>query len=466
MKVVSGDPIETEFHRAWLGNRRVTGRLMFDGAPYQPSNELLARAWTSERSYPPITLAPEVRPDGTFEIAFDSDHISLLFVDSPKQRGGFARLGPGDSTVDLIMKPTAAYSGTLLDRIGQPMPDRRLSLDVNGTAHEALPPQRTDKKGRFQFTGIVAHLPLALRIRNEDEWYVSSGKRSFEPGDARTNDVVYCERSNSPVAPRPPRPLAESIAETCRDASLGHMRALVLLQGDAAPKVTYVTNQLLDDDQVTTIVNYLPLQVVAARLKTEAAALGRFAWPQPGRDEIVLVVLDDDQKSIAAERIKTDDMAAAVARGSDFLIRHAPPKHDALASLTAARKEAQASNRRVWIVYGGPRCGPCFRLARWLDDHRATLEKDYVVVKVMGGLDEHVAETIDALPRMEQSIPWYAITEPYGTVLVTSEGPLGNIGIPGTADGFRHFRQMLERTVQRLTSEDIERLIKSLSMEK
>ena len=76
----------------------------------------------------------------------------------------------------------------------------------------------------------------------------------------------------------------------------------------------------------------------------------------------------------------------------------------------------------MWIVQGGPRCGPCFRLARWMDDHHATLEKDYVIVKVMDGVDEHVAEVIAELPRARtDGIPWYAITEPDGTVLATSE---------------------------------------------
>ena len=143
--------------------------------------------------------------------------------------------------------------------------------------------------------------------------------------------------------------------------------------------------------------------------------------------------------------------------------KHAPRKQDALLALTAARKEARATNRRVWIVYGGPRCGPCFRLARWMDDQRVTLAKDYVVLKVMAGVDEHVVEVIDPLPRKEQSIPWHAITEPDGKVLVTSEGPQGNIGAPGTVESLRHFRHMLDRTIQQLAPEDVDRLMQSLS---
>jgi hypothetical protein len=98
-----------------------------------------------------------------------------------------------------------------------------------------------------------------------------------------------------------------------------------------------------------------------------------------------------------------------------------------------------------------------------MDDHRAVLEKDYVVVKVMDGVDEHVAEVIDKLSRKDQGIPWQAIAEPDGMVLATCEGPLGNIGFPSSVEDIRHFRQMLDHTVRRLKSDELDGLVKSLS---
>ena len=84
----------------------------------------------------------------------------------------------------------------------------------------------------------------------------------------------------------------------------------------------------------------------------------------------------------------------------------------------------------MWVIHGGPRCGPCFRLARWIEDHHATLDKDYVVVKLMGGVDEHVTEAIAGLPIKDgDGIPWFAITEPDGTVLAISRGPHGQYRI-------------------------------------
>jgi len=49
---------------------------------------------------------------------------------------------------------------------------------------------------------------------------------------------------------------------------------------------------------------------------------------------------------------------------------------------------------------------------------------------------------------------------------VTSEGPLGNVGMPVSVEEIRHFRQMLERTSHQLSPEEIEELIQSLSPQK
>ena len=203
------------------------------------------------------------------------------------------------------------------------------------------------------------------------------------------------------------------------------------------------------------------MRVGAAELKSQAATLKKYGWPMPAPGQVVLVALDGDERTIAARAIEAVRATGALGLGDEFLKEHMPPTRDARAMLTAARDEARKTGRRVWVVHGGPRCGPCFRLGRWLDEHHATLEKDYVIVKVMDGLDEHAAEVIKELPEREgDGIPWYAITEPDGTILATSQGPLGNIGFPGSVEGLRHFRGMLDRTVRKLTAAEVDGLIK------
>src|SRR6185312_8634398 len=135
-----------------------------------------------------------------------------------------------------------------------------------------------------------------------------------------------------------------------------------------------------------------------------------------------------------------------------------------LADLNSARDEARKTGRRVWVVFGGPRCGPCFRLGRWMEEHHEALAKDYVIVKIMGGLDTHYEEAAKGFPQMLEGdgIPWHAITEPDGTVIATSHGPTGNIGFPSSVEDLRQFRTMLDRTARNLKAGEVEGLVKSL----
>jgi hypothetical protein len=57
------------------------------------------------------------------------------------------------------------------------------------------------------------------------------------------------------------------------------------------------------------------------------------------------------------------------------------------------------------------------------------------------------------------STPWMAILDADGKTLATSDGPKGNIGYPGEAEGQAHWEQMLRSTAKRLTPEEIQSLL-------
>lgn len=212
------------------------------------------------------------------------------------------------------------------------------------------------------------------------------------------------------------------------------------------------------------VLKYLPMRVGAVQIKAEAASLAAYGWPIPAAGEIVLVALKGDGSTLAARRIATDRSGAAAELGQAFLGENQPAGRDAPTVFNSAREEARKSGRRVWVVYGGTRCQPCLELGRWMEDHHATLDKDFVVAHLMEGVDQGVGDVIAQLPwKTGDGIPWFAITEPDGTVVTTSVGPLGNIGLPGSVESVRHFRKILESTVRRLDSQDVDRLIRSLA---
>ncbi|APW61834.1 sigma-70 family RNA polymerase sigma factor [Paludisphaera borealis] len=477
--VTTEKPLEFTFHRPWNGERRITGRLMLDGSPYKPSPTLATHAWAPppEPHRIPEALELKTHPDGTFEIAFDAESATLFFLDRDRGRGGFAEGVKGDANVDVSMTPTATYSGTLLGVDGQPAAGQTLQMYVKGSDGKPIASQQTDEAGRFRFTVVPSNAPLQFSNRHDPgdpEDYIFDRDRMFNPGEVRENAQLKLQRSSfssrnprpATTPPPPAIPLSKSVESLCRKVGPCGMRALVALMSDDSGDAGRVTDALFnyDDERTKAVLSYLTLRVDPAQLAKEAAAIAERGWPKPAAGEIVLVALDGDQKTIAAERIAVKDVDAAIRAGADFLKQHRPPPRNAPALLAEARAEAKRSGRRVWVIQGGPRCGPCFQLARWIEDHHATLDKDYVVVKLMEGVDDRVTEALAGLPiETGDGIPWFAITEPDGAVLAHSRGPVGNIGFPSSVEEVRHFRRMLEGTVRKISSDEVDQLINPLS---
>ena len=87
------------------------------------------------------------------------------------------------------------------------------------------------------------------------------------------------------------------------------MRTLVALLGDDSGDAARTIDQLFDydDERMRAVLSYLTLRVDPAQLKSEAATITEYGWPKPAPGEIVLVALDGDQKTIAAQRIATNE---------------------------------------------------------------------------------------------------------------------------------------------------------------
>ncbi len=155
--------------------------------------------------------------------------------------------------------------------------------------------------------------------------------------------------------------------------------------------------------------------------------------PAPG--EIVLVALNGDRTTIAARRVTTDQVDEAASIGEHFPKQHLPPTRDALAAFDDGQERGRQDRPPHLDHYLAVRvAGRAFGWAAGWTSIMRLLERDYVIVKVMEGIDEQVARVTDTLPRKEQSIPWHAITEPDGRSS-TSDSPLGNIGFPGRFRG-------------------------------
>ena len=466
IEVDSSEPVSVSFHRPWIGQRNVVARMTLDGQPYEPSANLVAKAWSDRLPQVSAVHEPTIRDDGSIEVIFDHENLALLAIDRDRQLSGFASLGPADTAAELTMQPMASYSGTLFDENGDPLADRTLQLMTTLSWLDVVEPQRTDEAGHFQFAGVAVQAPLRLNVKNDEglpQYFLFDGDRIFEPGEVREDDNVRPRRLDD-SADRPAPPLADRVANSCENARVVGMRGLVLLKGDDSENVDALVDRVTNTNGTKPVLAYLPVTVTAAQVESEAETLDANGWPKPPEGQIALIALSATQETIAVETVSATDVNVGVAVASAFLDRHKPQFADAREKLADARQQARATSRRVWIISSGPRCGPCFRLARWMEEHHALLEKDYLIVKVMGGLEEHAIEIGDEIGGAEHGIPWSVIAEPDGTILTTSEGPLGNIGMPSSIEGVRHFRHMLESTAQSLTAAEIDALIDSLTV--
>jgi len=111
------------------------------------------------------------------------------------------------------------------------------------------------------------------------------------------------------------------------------------------------------------------------------------------------------------------------------------------------------------------RCVPCFLLSRWLDDQRAVLEKDFVVVKIDNFNDKHGVEIAQRLLNdRDFGVPVSFFLNGDGNEVGSSYFEGSDTGYPGGSfEGTRHLIETLKSLRQNLTDDELPELHHSLS---
>jgi beta-lactamase regulating signal transducer with metallopeptidase domain len=183
------------------------------------------------------------------------------------------------------------------------------------------------------------------------------------------------------------------------------------------------------------------------------------------RSRFLLVLLDSTGAQVAVSDAAelSDGGELSRARFIEWLRKFQPEPLDARKLLNDAMAQATLQNKRILIQETATWCGPCHLLSRFLNANRVW-EQDYIWVK----MDHRYTGARELMTELREGasggIPWFAILDADGKKLATSNelASKENIGFPSDPNGQAHFEFMLKSTRQRLTDDEISKLISTL----
>ncbi len=474
VQVQSTDPIEIAFHRAWVGNRTVKVKMTKQGQPFVASPDVLAIAWTVKSSRYDETHQTVIGDDSTIEVTFDKETASVLLLDQAQSLSGFATIDLEATEVVMPIVAMAEFSGRLVDdQNKQPLPDRTLELVTESSRQPVADPQQTDAEGRFSFANVPADVPLRLQIQtlpDEPEYFLFGYEKLFDPQERRADYIAAASLMDGNHAVErngesPPPSLSGRLQSAAEIAGLMGLRVLVVVANEESVLGTSISEVLFDATHKSEDCRgYINLSVSAdERKQLPETWLAQLPYSL-GVDEVLMFVTEDGANLTGSKRLALDDEKVAMDLGLEFLRSHAS-RRDARDLLRQSLSRAQRSDRSVWVIYGGPSCGPCIRLARWINAHSGQLKKDLVVLKINRGIDAESSQAMSEQGGEKSGIPFHVMLSEDSEIMATSIGPLGNIGCASSIEGSRHFSKMLKSVQKRLTNEEIDELAKSLIRE-
>jgi hypothetical protein len=474
VQVKAGGITRLEFHRRVAAKRKIAGRLLLTGGVEAALKDAVVEIGSLDgETDGRLTL--KARPDGTFDFESLSSRIGVYARTKDAKAAAVSIIDGLDGPIEVRLKPTGEYRGQLFGKEDHPLKGHAvrasLSISAKGGRSRFGPTSffaatfacKTDDEGKYTLTGLPYEVALTLQADSID----GSGQADYltkfylVPNEVRPPAVSHLWR-------KPARRVsfAERYAKTIRDCRLSHFHAMLILFRPTDDAKRFVDTNLVAYGKTPEVTSFIQIQGYVGDEPTNAEVVefGQARnWPMPAEGKVFACAIDATGKELG--RIELDCKAAdGPDSASRFVRQYAPKADDAKKKWDEAFATAKRTNRKVWVRISQRYCGPCFMLARWLDDHRETLERDYVLLKIDDCRDLYGDEVAKRLTGGGPfSIPFYAIFDSDARMLINSNSPIGNIGYPSGFDGKKHLRKMLSETRGKLTVEQIEELLASLS---
>jgi hypothetical protein len=474
LTIQEGKPAVVTLHRPWK-DRQLAGHLTHEGAPYRPTAATSLRAWSTRSG---SDVGTKVLSDGRIVVSAETEHACFYAADPAHGLNLFHAIAEKDfaADVELAFVRTGVYSGQVADETGKPIVGCRVRLVPSNPEHYwsdrmVLTETECDARGNYRFdpapTGVwlspIVVVP-ATELHPSFPLKMDNHRFQLDPAGRREGDhlsVVFKEREDEdPRAfSRQYESAADRLDELIRQAAACDLRVLVGATGDVTDPVEETWLDLVDEGQVRESLRYLPLWIPADELRAQSRLFSQLKLRPPKPGEILLAVLDGQGRQVDFRYVAVRSSSSVFKLGVNLLKQHAAPLRDAQKLFEAACDQARATHRRVWIVAGDSRHENCLRLAQWMHDQRALLERDYVLVSLIKGCDANVDELSDALHVGDKNVPWLAVTDAVGGTLASGDA---RIGFQTPAEAKRVLNHALVSTAQKLTPAETDRLIQSL----
>ncbi|MFK7767412.1 MAG: M56 family metallopeptidase [Mariniblastus sp.] len=494
VRVQRGKPQNLVLHAPAIGMRTVTGKITGPAGIELGNCEVRIKDQYQHRDWSPV----KTKSDGSWSAEVDSQQVGVTVFTTDKKFGGIGfkkELGETMSTIKL--RPTVTVSGVLFDEDGKPMKNMELCqfYDNNPMFGQSNKldylSTRTDDDGAFEFKGVITGVPQKLCLKKTAGSYSYIGNsKVYNPSEDTTGiratyiDYARRERERRGAKRMPanitPKPvtLAERLRLMAAKCKAESMHGLVMISPadlevkkivDSLTEIPLVEPEEVEPGKELNpfefpFVHFLPRGLTDSSKTTKASLdhLASLNIERPIGKQLVCFIIDGAGEKIDSQTFDTTQKDVK-ATFDEFLTRNMPEKRDARKQYKSALARAAKEGKNVFVKIGGPRCSPCLEMGVWLDQHHSVFEKDYVMFSFHPGRCIGGRKLALELCKNFGGVPWFTILDKDGNELISSDGPLGNIGFPaGHDESINHFISMLEKSRKNLTDEDLLTLRRSL----
>ncbi|MHC4638820.1 MAG: thioredoxin family protein [Planctomycetota bacterium] len=418
--------------------------------------------------------------NGKFELmgAFGERLIFALFARDPKHNIAAAvELGDSNKPVEITLIKGVTLSGRVTNPQGKPIAGADVLPSVNRKTWEAgfgyTVFQPTDSNGVYEIKALPVGQDYSIRAIYPFEEYGANSVRVGlvnEFGLKELEDIVLqpAKLTIDRATNRKREPIYDinanaekQIADALIKAKQNNKNVLLVYGGNWCGWCYKLHDCFNENGNIKRLVQY-EYELVKVDIISNKDVPKRFNANPDGYP--YLTVLDAEgkvlvnQTTVPLEEGKSHNPDKVYA----FLTKWMPKPLNAEEVYKEALTLAEKENKRVFLHFGAPWCRWCHRLEDFLarPEIAKIMAQDYILVKIdivrMAG-----AKAIDNRIRLEGGIPWFAILDAKGKLLISSVGPQGNIGYPAKPGEIAHFIHMIRETAQNMTSEQISAIEKT-----